>query len=119
MVLKGRTERIPGLHVADGGLGGASNVIVVVWGRARVIEKAHQIDMQQSHGSGVLRLSHDWDRQMMSHQSYAEKLRNQAETRDSKGGTSFEAHNFRGKYVMRCEAIQHDWPLLDCRGCRL
>lgn len=49
---------------------------------------------------------------MKTHLSYANKLRNQAETRDPKGGRSFEAHKFSGRYVMKCEAIQHQWPLL-------
>lgn len=112
LALTGRTEPVPALHVADGGLGGASNVMVIGWDRARVNNKAHKIDMEQSHGVGVLRLSHDWDRLMMSHQSYAEKLRNQAEIRNPQTGSSFKAHNVRGKYVVKSDAIQDDWPLL-------
>ena len=112
LALTGRTERIPALHVADGGLGGANNVMVVGWDRSRVNNKARQIDMQQSAGRGVLRSSHDWDQKMMSHLQYSEKRRNKAESFNPKAGSSFETHNVIGKYVMECEAIQHDWPIL-------
>lgn len=112
LALTGRTEPVPALHVAEGGVGGASNVVVIGWDRSRVNNKAHEIDMQQSHGGGVLRLSQDWDRQMMSHQSYVEKLRNQAETRDPQTGSSFKTDNVRARYVVKCEAIQEHWPLL-------
>lgn len=112
LVMTGYTERVPALHVADGGLGGASNVMVIGWDRARVNNKAHQIDMRQSPGRGILRLSHDWDRQMIRHRTYVEKFRNQAEIFGPKVGSSFETRNIRGIYVVKCEAIQHDWPLL-------
>lgn len=109
LALTGRTERVPALHVADGGLGGASNVMVVGWDRARVNNEAYQIDMQQAPGRGILRSSQDWDRQMMSHLEYAEKLCKQVEIRFPKAVSSFERHNFHGKYAVKCEAIQHDW----------
>lgn len=112
LALTGRTERVPALHVADGGLGGASNVTVVGWDRERVNKKAHEIDMEQSLGRGILRLSHDWDRQMMSHQTYVEELRKNAEILDPGGGRLFKTHGTVGIYVMKCEAIQHDWPVL-------
>lgn len=112
MALTGRVERVCGLHVADGGLGGASNVMVVGWDRARVNNKAHQIDMRQSPGRGILRSNHDWDRQMMSHHRYVEELHNRARVLNPKAGSSFETHNLIGKYVVKCEAIQHDWPVL-------
>ena len=112
LALTGRTQRIPALHVADGGLGGANNVMVVGWDRSRVNNEAHQIDMQQSAGCGVLRSSHDWDQQMMSHLKYAKKRCNQAESLNPKAGSSFKPHNVSGKYVMKCEAIQHDRPAL-------
>lgn len=35
LALTSRTERVPALHVADGGLGGGSNVMVVGWDRAK------------------------------------------------------------------------------------
>ncbi len=108
--MTGRTERVPALHVADGGLGGASNVMVVGWDRERVNKKAHEIDMEQSLGRGILRLSNDWDRQMMSHQTYAEKLRKQAEILESRGGRLLKTYGTDGIYVMKCEAIQDDWP---------
>lgn len=112
LALTSRTEGVPALHVADGGLGGASNVMVVGWDRAKVNNAAHQIDMQQSHGSGILRSSHDWHRQMMSHHSYVEKLRNQTQVPDCKSGSAFQAHDVHGRYAMDCKAIQHEWPIL-------
>ena len=110
--LTGRTERIPALHVADGGLGGADNVLVVGWNRARVNDEAHQIDLLQSSGRGTLRSGQNLDRQMMSHHEYMEKLPSRADNLDHKSGSSFEIYNIDGNYVVSCEAIQHDWPLL-------
>lgn len=110
LALTGRTERIPALHVADGGLGGASNVMVVGWDRARVNNKAYQIDMQQAPGRGILRSNQNWDRQMMSHLEYADNLCKQTEILIPKSVTSFERHKFYGKYAVKCEAIQYDWP---------
>lgn len=99
LALTGKTERIPALHVADGGLGGEDNVMVIGWDRARVNNKAHEIDMQQSSGRGVLRLSHDWARQMMNHQVFAQKIRNRAENHGRKAASSFNPHDITGNYV--------------------
>ncbi|KAF6220216.1 hypothetical protein HO133_003348 [Letharia lupina] len=112
MALTGRTERIPALHVAYGGLGGADNVTVVGWNRARVNDKAHQIDLRQPSGRGILRSDQNWDRQMMSHHEYVEKLRSRSDNLDPKSGSSFETHHITGKYVVNCEAIQHDCSVL-------
>lgn len=112
LALTGKTERVPALHVADGGLGGENNVMVIGWDRARVNKKAHEIDMRQSSGRGVLRLSHDWDRQMINHREFVENLRNRAEKLGSKAGSSFDPHGITGNYVVNCEAIQHDRPVL-------
>ena len=112
LVLTGRTERVPGLHVANGGLGGESNVMVVGWDRERVNRKAQEIDMQQTFGRGILRLKHNWNRQMEIHHEYEAELRNQAGKYASKASSSFEIHDVGGNYVVACEAIQHDWPLL-------
>ena len=112
LALTGRTERIPALHVADGGLGGASNVTVIGWNRERVNSKAHDIDMQQTDGRGILRSSHNWDKQMMIHHSYMEKLRSRAETPNPQSGTSFHRYNVHGNYVVKCSHIQHGWPIL-------
>ena len=115
MALRGRTEPVPALHVADGGIGGEKSVTVIGWDRTRVVEKASAIDMEQSHGRGVLRLSQDWNRLMNTHREYTEKER----IRKSKGATfessvddSFEADSTGGIYVLACAAIQYDWPKL-------
>ena len=128
LAVTGRTERVPALHVANGGLEGASHVMVVGWNRERVNNKARDIDMQQTNGRGILRSSHDWNRQMMNHQSYTEKLHSQAETSNPHTGTSFHRYNFTGKYVVECshvherDYIQHGWPIfsnhLSLRGFR-
>lgn len=112
LALTGKTERILALHVADGGLGVEDNVMVIGWDRARVNNKAHDIDMQQSSGRGVLRLSHDWARQMMNHHEFAQKLHNRAENHGRKATSSFNPHDITGNYVVDCEDIQHDWPVL-------
>lgn len=112
MTLRGRTDRVPALHAADGGLGGASNVMVIGWDRAKVNNEAHQIDMQQSHGGGVLRSSHDWHRQMMSHRTYMEGLYDRKKNPDRKSGSAFHARDVHGRFVMECKAIQHKWPIL-------
>lgn len=112
LVLTGLTERVPALHVADGGLGGADNVTVIGWDRARVNNQAYEIDMDQSFGRGVLHSSQDWDRKMMSHLKYVEGNSNRAETVGSKIGSSFEASNLYGKYTIKCETIQYDWPVV-------
>lgn len=109
--LTGRTERIPALHVAYGGQRGADNVTVVGWNRARVNEKARQIDLRQNSGPGSLRLDQKWDRQMMSHHEHVEELRSRADNPDPKSGSSFETHQITGNYLVNCEAIQHDWPV--------
>ena len=105
-----RTERVPALHVANGGLGGANNVMVIGWNRLRVNNKAHDIDMQQTDGRGIQRWSHDWDKQMMTHLSYMEIRRIHAETSDPKAGTSFGRHNVTGRYIVKCNYVQQDWP---------
>ena len=110
--LTGRIERVPALHLADGGLGGANNITVVGWDRARVNKKAYEIDMEQSFGRGVLRLSQDWDRKMMNHLQHVEEKLKRVETVGSKFGSSFEASYFNGKHTMKCETIEHDWPVV-------
>ena len=110
--LTGHIERVPALHLADGGLGGANNVTVVGWDRARVNNQAYEIDMEHSFGRGVLRLSQDWDRKMMEHHKYVKEKLKRAETIRSKFGSSFEASNFLGNYTMKCETIEHHWPVV-------
>ena len=110
--LTGHTERIPALHLADGGLGGANNVTVIGWDRARVNNQAYEIDMEQSFGRGVLRLSQDWDQKMMNHRKYVEEQLKRAESFGTKFGSPFEASNFYGNYTMKCETIEHHWPVL-------
>ena len=112
LALTGRTERVPGLHVANGGLERASHVTVIGWNRERVNIKAHEIDMQQTDGRGILRSSHDWDKQMMIHYSFIEKFHSQAVTSDLKAGISFHRHRVTGKYVVKSDHIQHGWPVL-------
>ena len=110
--LTGQTERVPALHLVDGGLGGANNVTVIGWDRARVNNQAHGIDMEQSFGRGVLRPSQDWDRKMVSHSRYVEEKLKRAETVGSNFASSFEASNFHGNYAIKCETIEHDWPVV-------
>lgn len=112
LAMTGRTERVPALHVADGGLEGASHVTVVGWNRQRVNNNARDIDMQQTDGRGILRSSHDWHGQMMIHQRYIEKLRTQVETSNPQIGTSFHRSNLTGGYVVKCSRIQYGWPIL-------
>ena len=112
LALTGRTERVPGLHVANGGLERASHVTVIGWNRERVNIKAHEIDMQQTDGRGILRSSHDWDKQMMIHHSFIEKFHSQAVTSDPKAGISFHRHKVTGKYVVKSNQIQHGWPVV-------
>ena len=117
LAMTGRTERVPALHVANGGLEGASHVMVIGWNRERVNNKARDIDMQQTDGRGILRSSHDWNKQMMDHQSYTEKLRSHAEISNPQIGTSFHRSDVTGKYVVECchiherDYIQHGWPI--------
>ena len=111
LALTGRIERVPALHVADGGLGGASNVTVIGWNRERVHHKAHDIDIHQSDGD-ILRFSHNWDNQMMMMHRYVEERCSQAKTSGPKAGTSFDRSNVTGKYFVKCDYILHDWPLL-------
>ena len=110
--LTGQIERVPALHLADGGLGGANNVTVIGWDRARVNNQAYEIDMEHSFGRGVLRSSQDWDQRMMSHLKYVEENSNRAKTVGSKFGSSFEASNLHGNYAIKCETIQDDWPVV-------
>ena len=112
LALTGLTERITALHLADGGPVGANNVIVVGWNRARVNNRAYEIDMEQSFGRRVLRLSQDWGRKMMNHRKHVEEHLKRAETEGSKFGSPFEAFNFHGNYMVRCEIIEHDWPVV-------
>ena len=120
LALTGRTDRVPGLHVANAGLGGENNVMVIGWNRAKVVTKAYDIDMEQSLGRGVLRVSDDWDRQMSIHRGHTEKLQDENErirklakaSRELENDDSFEAHNTIGIYVVKCDAIQYDWPTL-------
>lgn len=117
LALKAITEQVPALHVADGGLGGPNNVMVVGWDRARVNKKAYQIDLEQSLGGGVVRSSQDWDRQMMSHRTHVEKYFKPANSIGLKSGSSFETHNFGGKYAVNCQAIKRDWPVVSKELC--
>lgn len=48
----------------------------------------------------------------MNHHEYVEKLRSRADNLDPKSSSSFETHHITGEYVVNCEAIQHDWPVL-------
>lgn len=114
LVMTGRTERVPALHVADGGLEGASHVTVVGWNRERVNKRARDIDIQQTDGRGILRSSYDWEKQMMNlkHLSHIEKLHSQAEISNPQTGTSFRRYDLAGKYVVECSHIQHGWPIL-------
>ena len=112
LALTGLTERIPALHLADGGLGGSENVTVIGWDRARVNNQAYEIDMEQSFRRGVLRLSHDWDQKMINHRKYVKGKLKRAETVGSKYGSSFEASTFHGNYTMKCETIERNWPVV-------
>ena len=106
------TERVPALHLADGGLGGANNVTVIGWDRAKVNNRAYEIDMKQSFGRGVRHLFQDWDRKMKNHRKYVEEKLNRAETIGSRFRSSFKASRFHGKYAIKCETIGHDWPVV-------
>ena len=112
LALTGRTQRVPALHVADAGLEGASHVTVIGWNRERVNSKAHDIDIQQTDGRGILRSSHDWDKQMVKHHIYMENLRRQRETSNPGVGTSFHRSDVAGTYVVESSYIQHEWPIL-------
>lgn len=94
MALKGRTERVPGLHVAEGGLRDAETVTVIGWSRGSVNEKAHQIDLEKSNGRGVLRSAQNWDQQMRRHHDYAQRLN---------AHDFFESHHTLGIYAIKCE----------------
>ena len=73
--------------------------------------------MQQFDGRGILGSSHDWHKQMKIHQSYTDKLRNQAEISNPQTGTSFHRYNVTGKYVVECSHVserdytQYGWPI--------
>ena len=113
--LVGRVERVPALHVANGGLGGASSVMVIGWDRDRVNNKAHDIDMQQTNGRGILRSSDSWDTQMMIHHNYVEERRIRAKTSNPEADTSFGINYVTGKYIVSCDYVQHNWPVLSKR----
>lgn len=112
LALAANVERVPALHVADGGLGGASNVMVIGWDRDRVNNKAHDIDMQQTDGRGILRSSDNWDRQMMIHHNYVKERRSRAKTSNPEAATSFDIDYVTGQYVVSCDYVQHNWPVL-------
>ena len=113
LALRLRTDRVPALHVADGGLRGSSHIIVIGWNRERVNSKAHDIDMQQTDGRGILRSSHDWDKQMTIHRSFIEKLHSQAVPSVPKTSTSFNRYKvMSGKYFVKSDHIQQAWPIL-------
>ena len=112
LVLTVLIERVPALHMAVGGVRGAGCKTVVGWDRARVNKEAHEIDMEKSFGRGVLHLSQNWDRMMIKHRKYVEEKLKRAETVGSKFGRSFKVSNFQGRYAMKCETIEHDWPVV-------
>ena len=66
--------------------------------------------MQQAPGRGILRSYQDWDQQMMSDLEYAKNLCQPAKILIPKAGSSFERLKFHGKYAVKCEAVQYDWP---------
>ena len=115
LALTMRTERVPALHVADGGLRGSSHVMVIGWNRERVNSKAHYIDMQQTDGRGILRSSHDWDKQITIHRSFMKKLHSQAVASVPKASTSFNRYQIMrnsGKYFVKSDHIRQAWPVL-------
>ena len=106
LALSGRTDRVPGLHVADGGLGGANNVMVIGWDRMKVNGGATAIDVEQSHGRGVLRVSQNWEAQMKRHLQHAETY-----PRHSFGpGRTAEVVHISGIYVLKADSIKYEWP---------
>lgn len=112
LALAARIDPVPALHVASGGLEGASNVMVIGWNRERVRNKAHDIDMQQTGGRGILRLSDNWDSQMRIHRNYVEERRSRAKTSDPEATTSFYIDHVTGVYIVSCDYVQHYWPVL-------
>lgn len=111
LALMSRLERVPALHMAKGGRGGANNVTVIGWDRERVKNKAFDIDMQQTNGRGVLRSSDDWDSQMTIHLDLVEERRNRAKPSDPNAATSFDINYVGGRYFMECGYVQHEWPV--------
>ncbi|KAL8905987.1 MAG: hypothetical protein Q9171_006451 [Xanthocarpia ochracea] len=103
LVVTGRTERIPALHVADAGRGGVENTMIIGWDRARVNGRAKQIDAEHN----VTRAKDDWHTQMLRHREYKTKLQSGAKTT-----RPFDPYNTCGIYIMHCQAVERDWPNL-------
>ena len=115
LALTARTERVPGLHVADAGFGSKKNIMVIGWDRIEVVEKATEIDMQQSHGRGVVR--HDWDRLMEAHYAHAFRIRVQNEKirNSDKAALESRIHDRlepKGVFILRSDRIEDVWAPL-------
>ena len=106
LTLLGRVERIPGLHVADGG-SGLSSVVIIGWDRTRVIEKANAIDMERSSGRGVQRDYQNWEALMKLHQEYHHFRTTQPNSVDPAG-----VLNRMGLFALQAERIEREWPSL-------
>ena len=99
-----RVERIPGLHVADGGIGG-SRVLIIGWDRIRVNEKASAIDMEKSFGKGVQRDFQNWESLMKLHHEYRHYATTRPNSVDPAG-----VLNRCGLFALQAERIRREWP---------
>ena len=112
LALTRRTERVPSLHVANGGLGGEKNVMVIGWNRAKVNQKARQIDMEQTPGGVIERLCNVWDQQMTMHKVFVHLLRDRTKAPIHEIAHLLFEYDPHGKYAVECKAIENSWPLL-------
>ncbi|KAL8673210.1 MAG: hypothetical protein Q9168_002362 [Polycauliona sp. 1 TL-2023] len=103
LALRGKTDRIPALHVADAGFGGAATATVIGWDRERVNSQAEEINT----GCQVVRAGNYWNTQMRKHEEFKKKLPNRQESYDA-------IHPFTtlGVYAIRCEAVERASPIL-------
>lgn len=104
MALVGRVERVPGLHVASGGLPRNCNVTVIGWNRAKVNAVAHEFDIQQAVPINLRPMS-DLSRQMDRHAQYVHTV-------DFSRDRPFEPYSTSGIYAIRCEEIRYHYPNL-------
>ena len=108
LALSGRTDRVPALHVANGGLGGTSNIMVIGWDRIKVNKKATAIDMEKSHGRGVLREYQNWEAQMKRHLELTRKYPKHPFEPDE----TTQVVYISGIYALKADSIKYDWPTI-------
>lgn len=109
MALSGRTDRVPALHVANAGPGGANNITIIGWDRERVNSEAQETDSRYN----VIRAGSCWNTQMRRHEEHKAKYRGSQKSSDS-----FDPYYTCGIYAIRCGAVEDTWPIL-AKGLRL